>query len=156
MIAEPLTPRIDFEGLAPGFNRALASLDRATTAELDRAGIDRGLRELVRLRASQLNGCAYCVDMHSQDAEKAGYDLRTIAAVPVWRESPFFTDHERAALALTEAVTRASETHVPSATWNAAAEHFTDTELAALVSLIVTINAWNLVGVTTRTWSIDR
>jgi len=145
-------PRIDFEAHAAGFYRAMAHLDQATTKELDNAGIDVLLRELIRIRASQLNGCAFCIDMHTKDARAAGETEQRIYALPAWRETPFFTDRERAALALAESVTLMPQTHVPDADFAQAGEQFSETELGALISLIVTINAWNGIGVTTRAW----
>src|SRR5690348_9553225 len=144
--------RLDFDAHADPFARAMAHLDRAATKELDKVDFDPRLRELVRIRASQLNGCAYCIDMHTKDARAIGETEQRIYALPAWRETPFFTGRERAALALTEAVTRLADDHVPRPVFDAAAEHFTPAELGALVSLIVMINAWNAVGVTTRAW----
>jgi AhpD family alkylhydroperoxidase len=145
--------RLDIDAVAPRFSKALAHLDTSMVRELDAAGIDPRLRELVRLRASQLNGCAYCVDMHSSDALTAGDLAARVNAVAVWRESPLFTARERAAFTLTESITRASETRVPDEDWAVAAALFSAEELGALVALIVTINAWNLVGVSTRAWT---
>ncbi len=145
-------PRIDFEAHAAGFYRAMAHLDQATTKDLDNAGIDVLLRELIRIRASQLNGCAYCIDMHTKDARAAGESEQRIYALPAWRETPFFTDRERAALALAESVTLMPQTHVPDADFAEAAGQFSEAELGALISLIVTINAWNGIGVSTRAW----
>jgi AhpD family alkylhydroperoxidase len=145
--------RLDFDALAPVFSRAVSALDDAAIGETDRAGIDPGLRELVRLRASQLNGCAYCVDLHSRDAEKRGVSAQRVQAVVIWRDSPFFTAAERAAFELTESMTRLSETRVPDAVVAEARAHFSEQQLAALVSLIVTINVWNAIGVTTRCWT---
>ena len=130
----------------------MAHLDKAATKELDRAGIDPLMRELVRVRASQLNGCAYCIDMHTKDARAAGETEQRLYALPAWRETPFFTARERAALELTESATLAATTHVPDEDFAAAAAVFSETEMGAVVSLIVTINAWNAIGVTTRTW----
>ena len=144
--------RLDFDAHAAGFARALAHLDRAAVKELDQAGIDPLLRELIRVRASQLNGCAYCIDMHTTDARAAGETEQRLYALPAWRETPFFTERERAALALTEDVTLMADEHVPAAAYDRAAGQFTPGEVAALLSLIVTINAWNAIGVTTRAW----
>ena len=130
----------------------MAHLDRAATKELDNVGFDPKLRELVRIRASQLNGCAYCVDMHTKDARAIGETEQRIYALPVWRETPFFTARERAALAFTEEVTLVASTHVPDEAYGAVAAEYSPAEIAALVSLIVTINAWNTIGVATRTW----
>src|SRR5690348_9825627 len=97
--------RLDFEKHAHGVYQAIAHLDRATTKQLDAAGIDPKLRELIRIRASQLNGCAYCIDMHTKDARKIDETEQRLYALPAWRETPFFTVRERAALAFTETVT---------------------------------------------------
>ncbi len=145
--------RLDIDTTAPAFSRALAALDASAARELDQAGIEAGLRELIRLRASQLNGCAYCVAEHTRDALAAGEPIGRVAAVAVWRESPFFTARERAALALTDTMTRVADTHVPDADWREAAAQLSPAELGALVALIVVINAWNAVGVTTRAWT---
>jgi AhpD family alkylhydroperoxidase len=144
--------RLDFDSRAPDFSRAMAHLDRAATKELDKAGLDHRLRELVRIRASQLNGCAYCIDMHTKDARAVGETEQRIYALPAWRETPFFTAHERAALAFTEAVTLLADTHVPDQAYQELAAEFSPDEAAALVSLIVAINAWNAIGVSTRAW----
>lgn len=148
----PIPVRLDIDTIAPHFSRALAHLDTAMVRELDAVDFDHRLRELVRLRASQLNGCSYCVDMHATDALKAGDTTQRINALAVWRQSALFTARERAAFTLTESITRASETHVPDADWEAAATEFSPAELGALVALIVTINAWNGVGVSTHAW----
>ena len=152
MSTETITPRLDFDAIVPGFSRAMAALDRAATKELDSAGLDRRLRELVRIRASQLNGCAYCIDMHTKDARAAGESEQRLYALPAWRETPFFTSRERAALAFTESVTLLASTHVPEADYEAVAKEFDPGEIGALVALIVAINAWNRIGVATRSW----
>ena len=151
-IAPQIPVRLDFDAHAAGFARAMAHLDRAATKELDAAGIDPLLRELVRVRASQLNGCAYCIDMHTKDARAAGETEQRLYALPAWRETPFFTRKERAALALTENVTLMARDHVPAAAYEAAAGELAPAEIAALLSLIIAINAWNAIGVTTRAW----
>src|SRR5919202_3490384 len=107
--------RLGFDAHAAGFYRAMTQLDRAATKELDAVDFDPKLRELVRILASQLNGCAYCIDMHTKDARAIGETEQRIYALAAWRETPFFTTKERAALAFTESVTRLSETHVPDA-----------------------------------------
>jgi len=144
--------RLDFEAHAAAFYRAMSHLDQAATRELDRAGIDPLLRELIRVRASQLNGCAYCIDMHTKDARAAGETEQRLCALPAWRETPFFTERERAALAFTEDVTLVAGEHVPAAAYDAVAGQFSPGEVAALLALIVAINAWNAIGVTTRAW----
>ena len=144
--------RLDFDTHAAGFSRALAHLDKAATKELDNADIDPKLRELIRIRASQLNGCAYCIDMHTKDARAIGETEQRLYALPAWRETPFFTVRERAALAFTESVTLMADTHVPDEAYAAVAAEFSQAEVAALTSLIIMINAWNAVGVSTRAW----
>lgn len=144
--------RLDFDELAPGFAKALAHLDRAATKELDAAGIDPKLREMIRVRASQLNGCAYCVDQHTKDARVIGETEQRLYALPVWRETPYFSARERAALAFTETVTLMADTHVPDEAYAEVAAEFKPPEVAALTSLITMINAWNTIGVATRTW----
>ncbi len=148
----PVPVRLDFESHAAGYAQAMGHLDQAATRELDRAGVDARLRELIRILASQLNGCAYCIDMHSKDARAVGETEQRLYALPAWRETPFFTDRERAALAFTESVTLLAAGHVPAADYDAVAAEFNPDEVAALVSLIVTINAWNAISVSTRAW----
>jgi AhpD family alkylhydroperoxidase len=144
--------RLDFEQHATAFARAMGQLDRPATKELDRVDFDHRLRELVRVRASQLNGCAYCIDMHTKDARAIGETEQRLYALPAWAETPYFTERERGALAFTESVTLLARDHVPSRAYDAVAEHFTPDEIAALVSLITTINAWNTIAVSTRAW----
>jgi AhpD family alkylhydroperoxidase len=146
--------RLDIDAHAATFTKAMAHLDNAATRELDRAEIDPVLRELIRIRASQLNGCAYCVDTHTKDARAIGETEQRLYAVAVWQEMPLFTERERAALAFTEAVTLVARDHVPQAAYDAVAERFTPDEIAALLSLIVVINAWNAIGVATRAWEV--
>ena len=112
--------------------------------------LDSALRDLVSLRASILNGCAYCVDMHTLDARSRGESEQRLYAVAAWHEAPFFSERERAALALTDAVTLISDGHVPREVFDAAREHFDDEELAQLLWAITAINAWNRVAVSTR------
>ena len=148
--------RLDFDGLAPTFSSAVEALDAAAGVELDRTGVGSALRELVRLRASQLNGCAYCVDLHSRSAVEAGETQQRVNAVSIWRDSGFFTAAERAALDLTEAVTRLSETHVPDRVVDEAVRELGEEQTAALLSLILAINVWNGIGVATRCWTPRR
>ncbi len=145
--------RLDFDGHAAGFARALAHLDKAATKELDAVGFDARLRELVRVRASQLNGCAYCIDMHTKDARAVGESEQRLYAISAWRDTPYFSGRERAALAFTEAVTLMAGDHVPDAAYEAVAAHYGPDEVAALLALIITINAWNAVGVATHAWT---
>jgi AhpD family alkylhydroperoxidase len=144
--------RLDFDAHAASFANAMSHLDHAATKQLDSVDFDARLRELVRIRASQLNGCAYCVDMHTKDARAVGETEQRIYSLPVWRETDFYTGRERAAIAFTEEVTLMAATHVPDEAYRAVAAEFSAAEIGALVSLIVTINAWNAIGVSTRTW----
>nr|WP_253772784.1 carboxymuconolactone decarboxylase family protein [Goodfellowiella coeruleoviolacea] len=112
--------------------------------------LPKSLYHLVKLRASQMNGCSFCVDMHSHDAKAAGETDERLFTVAAWRDAPFFTDAERAALALTEAATRLSPEGVSDEVWDEAAKHFTENELAALVLAIAVINAWNRISIPTR------
>jgi AhpD family alkylhydroperoxidase len=150
---EQIPVRLDFDAAAPAFSRALSHLDNAATKQLDAVDFDHRLRELIRIRASQLNGCAYCIDMHTKDARAAGETEQRIYALPAWRETPFFTARERAALAFTETVTLLAQTHVPTEAYQEVAALYRPGEIAALVSLITVINAWNTIGVSTRTWT---
>ncbi|MFV2102671.1 carboxymuconolactone decarboxylase family protein [Micromonospora sp. LOL_024] len=115
-----------------------------------RANVDRPVLELVKLRASMLHGCAYCVDMHSRNALDSGESSRRLFAVAAWREAPFFDERERTALALTDAVTRLGEHGVPDEVWDAAAKVWSERALADLVLAIATINVWNRIAVTFR------
>jgi AhpD family alkylhydroperoxidase len=157
MTTTDLTPqidiRLDIEAHAADFMRTMNRLDQAATKQLDAVDLDHRMRELVRIRASQLNGCAYCIDMHTKDARAVGETEQRLYALPAWRETPYFTSRERAALAFTETVTRLSETHVPQHAYDEVAAEFSEAEVGALVSLIVTINAWNAISVSTRAWN---
>jgi AhpD family alkylhydroperoxidase len=134
--------------ILPEAMKALHALNAAT----EKGGISAQTRELVHLRASQINGCSVCVDMHARDLKRQGESDERLFAVGAWRDAPYFTDAERAALALTEAVTRLSdrEDPVPDAVWEAAARHYDEQELAALLLTIAQINVWNRLNVTTR------
>jgi AhpD family alkylhydroperoxidase len=145
--------RLDVEAHAPAVYKAVSHLDHAATRQLDDADLDHRLRELVRIRASQLNGCAYCIDMHTKDARAVGETEQRLYALPAWRETPFFTARERAALSFTESVIRLSETHVPDAAYEEVASEFSPEEAGALLGLIVTINAWNALSVASRAWA---
>ncbi|MCP3463667.1 MULTISPECIES: carboxymuconolactone decarboxylase family protein [unclassified Bradyrhizobium] len=120
--------------------------------EVNKQGLPEKLLELVHLRASQINGCSVCVDMHPKLARKAGETDERLFAVSAWRDTPYFTEAERAALALTEAVTRLADRAdpVPDAIWNEAAKHFDERELATLILSIATINVWNRLNATIK------
>ena len=132
----------------PGAMDALLALSKSAT----KAGIPHGTLELVHLRASQINGCGVCVDMHAKDLQRAGEDDERIFAVAAWREAPYYTDAERAALALAECVTRLADRPdpVPDDVWAQAAAHYDEAALASLVVDIAAINAWNRLNAATR------
>lgn len=139
----PFVPRLAIGRTARDVYRAMDTFDQSIV-------FDPALRELVRIRVAQLNGCAYCLDRHVRDARAAGEDERRLATLAGWHESMFFTARERAAFALTDAVTRLGEHGVSDATWDEAAAHFDEAELAQLLWAIVAINAWTRIGVATR------
>ncbi|WP_329278393.1 carboxymuconolactone decarboxylase family protein [Streptomyces sp. NBC_01451] len=140
------TPRLNFAKTAPKVFRALVGLDAAA-----REGLDPALVELIQIRASHLNHCAYCLHMHTNDARRAGESEDRLHLVAVWREARhFYTPREQAALALTEAVTLVADGGVPDDVYSEAAAHFDDRELAQVLSLILTINTWNRVALATR------
>jgi AhpD family alkylhydroperoxidase len=147
-VAVPI--RLAVDKLAPHINRAMNALDKAARE----VSLESSLLELVRTRASQLNGCAYCVDMHTTDARDGGESERRLYAVAVWYEAPFFTARERAALALTEAATRLTDGPVSDEVFAAAAKEFTEVELAELIWVITVINAWNRLSATARPWPL--
>ena len=114
-------------------------------------GLERALLELVRLHASQLNGCAYCIDMHTKDARAQGETEQRLYALEAWRETPFYTERERAALAWTEAVTKVFEGHVPDEVYEHARQYFAEKELVDLTLAVITINGWNRLAISCRT-----
>ncbi|NBF11415.1 carboxymuconolactone decarboxylase family protein [Pseudomonas sp. Fl4BN1] len=138
-----MQPRLDFYTASPEALKAMIALETAVS----RLPLEKSLVELVKLRASQINGCAFCVDLHSLDALKHGETERRLFAVAVWRESPFFTPRERAALAWTEALTRLSETHAPDADYEWLTSQFSASECVDLSMAISTINSWNRLAV---------
>ena len=141
-----MEPRLNFYKAGPDAMKAMMGLEQ----QIAKSGLEKPLVELVRLRASQINGCAYCVDMHSKDARKAGEDERRLSLVTVWHEAPGFSDRERAALEWTEAVTQVAQTHVPDEVWNRVKPQFTPEELVDLTLLVSTINAWNRFAIAFR------
>lgn len=134
--------------IAPDAMQALQALGTS----VKKGGVPSRTRDLVYLRASQINGCSVCVEMHSRDLKKRGETDERLFAVAAWREAPYFTDAERAALALTEAATRLSDRAdpVPDEIWDEAARHYDEPALAALIIAIANINVWNRLNVTTR------
>ena len=135
--------RMNYAKAVPGVMKAMSGLE----SYLADCGLEPALRELVKLRASQINGCAYCVDMHSLDARALGETEQRLYALPVWQETPFFSERERAALLWTEKLTLISLDHVPDSVYEQVRQHFTDEELANLTLAIATINAWNRFGI---------
>ncbi len=142
-----MKPRLDYGQIAAGARDAMLGVERYVHG----AGLEPALLELVRIRASQINGCAYCLDMHTKDARQRGEKEQRLYAVAAWDEAPFFTERERAALAWTEAVTLVSQTHVPDQAYEAARRHFGEKELVDLTLAIVAINGWNRLAVAFRT-----
>lgn len=139
-----MTQRIDYSRAGPGAYKAVLGLE----TYVRHCGLEHSLIELVKLRASYINGCAYCVDMHSKDALAAGESDQRIFAVPVWRETPFFTPRERAALAFTEAVTRIADGGVPDEVYEATRKQFSEEEIVNLTIAVATINVWNRLAIT--------
>jgi AhpD family alkylhydroperoxidase len=141
-----MTPRLDLtKYVNSGLGRAMLNLSGEVESR-----IERPLFELVKIRASQINGCAYCIDMHTKDARLAGETEQRIYALNAWRETPFFSDRERAALEWTEAVTRVADTHVPDDLHERVSRHFNEDELVTLTFAVVVINAWNRLAVSFR------
>ncbi len=126
--------------------QAMLGLERAVAA----SGLEHALIELVKLRASQINGCAYCIDMHTKDARAQGETEQRLYALSAWRETPFYTDRERAALAWTEAITLVSQDHVPDAVYEEVRLHFSKQELVDLTLALVAINGWNRLAIAFR------
>jgi AhpD family alkylhydroperoxidase len=138
--------RMNFYQAAPDTMKALMALETQVQA----SGLEQSLIELVKTRASQINGCAYCINMHTQDARKHGETEARLYLLNAWRESPGYTDRERAALAWTEAVTLISETHAPDDVYEAVGAQFSEAETVILSRLIATINAWNRIAISFR------
>ncbi len=142
-----MEPRMRYAKIAPGGYAAMRGLENYVEA----SGLEPGLLELVKVRASQINGCAYCIDMHTKDARAHGESEQRLYALDAWEETPFYTERERAALAWTEAVTRVFDGHVPDAVYARAREHFGEKELVDLTLAIVVINGWNRLAISFRT-----
>ena len=134
-----MQPRLDVQKIAPQAYRAMAGLE----AYIRNSGLEHGLLDLVKLRASQINGCAYCIDMHSKDARAAGETEQRLYGLSAWSETPFYTDRERAALQWTEALTLINQTHAPDDVYEDVRKHFSEVEVVSLTMAIVTINGWN-------------
>ena len=141
-----MTPRLNPYQAAPNTLKALMALE----TEVQGSGLEQSLIELVKTRASQINGCAFCINMHTQDARKHGETEQRLYLLDAWRESPVYSDRERAALAWTEAVTRISETHAPDGVYEEVRAQFSEAETVNLTMLIATINAWNRIAISFR------
>ncbi|MFC5695458.1 carboxymuconolactone decarboxylase family protein [Pseudomonas sp. GCM10022186] len=138
-----MLPRLDYYAASPDALKAMLALEAAVS----KLPLEKPLLELVKLRASQINGCAFCVDLHSHDARKRGETERRLYSVAVWRESPFFTPRERAALAWAESLTRLAETHAPDLDYAELEAHFNERERVDLTLAIISINSWNRLAV---------
>ncbi len=139
--------RLDYARVDPEGYRVLVTLDQFVR----NCGLEHPLLELVKIRASQMNGCAYCIDMHTKDARAAGETEQRIYALSAWHETPFFTERERAALAWTDAVTLIGENHVPDDLYRSAQQQFSEKELVDLTLAVILINSWNRLAITFRT-----
>jgi AhpD family alkylhydroperoxidase len=141
-----MEPRIEYSKEAPGAYRAMIGLEQY----IRNSGLESSLLHLLKLRASQINGCAFCIDMHWKDARAEGESEQRLYSLDAWRETPFYTDREQAALAWTEAVTLISETHAPDDLYEEVRRHFSDKEVVDLTYAIATINAWNRIAISFR------
>ena len=139
--------RFDYRQFSPEPLQAMMALEKYIAS----CGLDHKFVHLLKLRASQINGCAFCIDMHSIDARAEGETEQRLYALDAWRETPFFTDRERAALAWIEAITLVSQTHVPDAVYDEAKKHFSEKEISDLTFIASTINAWNRLAIASRT-----
>lgn len=138
--------RLDYKSVSPDAIKAMWGLE----SYVRNCGIEHSLLELVKTRASQINGCAYCIDMHTKDARARGETEQRLYALSAWNEAPFFTERERAALAWTEAVTRIADTRAPDDVYEVARKHFSEKELVDLTLAIVAINGWNRLAISFR------
>jgi AhpD family alkylhydroperoxidase len=142
-----MEPRIVYGRVAPGAMTAMQALEQYVA----KSGLEPALLDLVKTRASQINGCAYCIDMHTKDARLRGETEQRLYGLTAWRETPFYTDRERAALAWTEAVTLVGSSHVPDEVYTLAREFFDEKELVDLTVALIAINGWNRLAVGFRT-----
>lgn len=141
-----MTPRLNIFQAAPDGTRAMIEVEKS----LEKSGLEPSLKDLVKIRASQINGCAYCIHMHVTEALKRGENVLRLQLLDGWRDSPSFTDRERAALNWTEALTRVSKTHAPDQDYEVLKSQFSDTEIGYLTLLIGQINAWNRIQIGLR------
>jgi AhpD family alkylhydroperoxidase len=141
-----MNARLDYRQIRPEPLQAMLSLEKYIRS----CGLDAAFLHLLKLRASQINGCAYCIDMHWLDARAAGESERRLYALDAWRESPFYTDRERAALGWIEALTLVADTHVPDEAFEEARKHFSEKEVVDLTYVAVAINGWNRIAIAMR------
>ena len=141
-----MKPRMNYYQAAPDTIKALVALEE----QIQASGLEKSLIELVKTRASQINGCAFCINMHTQDARKQGETEQRLYLLNAWREAPVYTDRERAALAWTEAVTLISETHAPDDVYEQVRSQFSEVDTVNLTMLVATINAWNRIAISFR------
>lgn len=139
-----MEPRLDYFKVLPDGMKTIVALDRYSA----NCGLESSLLDLIKLRASQINGCSYCIDMHTKDARTNGETEQRLYSLSVWRDVPYYTERERAALALTEAVTLIADNHVPDEIYEQACEQFSDEELVKLMLGISIINVWNRFAIT--------
>ncbi|MFE8960503.1 carboxymuconolactone decarboxylase family protein [Streptomyces iakyrus] len=150
-MSESLSPsRVALKKITPDVSAAMGSLHAAAVSAAQEAKLEPELLELIRIRASQINGCAFCLDLHTRDAREEGEAEQRIYTLNAWRETPFFTERERAALALTEAVTLVHDGRVPDAVYAEAAGVFDENQIAALIWAATVINAYNRIAIATR------
>ncbi|HET8600664.1 MAG TPA: carboxymuconolactone decarboxylase family protein [Segeticoccus sp.] len=145
-----MTARLNLQETTPDAYRRMGALEQAAHQASSKAGIPQALYHLVKVRASQLNGCAFCLDMHTKEARADGEDEQRLYTISAWRETSFFSEQERAALALAEQVTRISEGGVSDEVWAQAEKQFNAEQLSALIWAIVAINSWNRMAISTR------
>jgi AhpD family alkylhydroperoxidase len=141
-----MEPRLDYQKAFPEGYQGLLHLE----AIIRRSGLEPSLYELIKIRASQLNGCAFCLDMHTKDARAKGETEQRIYALPAWREAPFYSERERAALAWTEAITNIQQGHAPEDVYAEASTQFSEEELVPLTYAIIQINSWNRIAIAFR------
>ena len=138
--------RLQYNLIAPDALHGLSEIEKY----LRHSSIEPALHELIKMRVSQINGCAFCIDMHSQDARRAGETEQRLYALSAWRETPFFTDRERAALEWTEAMTLISQSHMPDSIYENARKYFSEKELIDLSMAVIAINSWNRLAISFR------
>ena len=141
-----MQPRVDYKSISPAVYRAMLALEQCVRE----FHLEKNIMELIKIRASQMNGCAYCLDMHTQDARAAGESEQRLSTLSAWRDTPFFTERERAALEWAESITRIADTHAPDDTYQRVRQYFPERELVELTLAIVAINGWNRLAIAFR------